>query len=78
MTLYESSLGQVRQSGWLHAFALLTVILICSGKLAVGGGGLPSVLAETRWLETAFSHLEQSCGVENNCVKFVSLEISFQ
>ena len=42
--------------------------------MVVGGGGLPSVLAETRWLETAFSHLKQSCGVEKSCVRFVSLD----
>ena len=39
------------------------------------GGGLPSVSAETRWLETAFSCLKQSCGVEKSCLRFVSLEI---
>ena len=44
----------------------------------MGGGGLPSVLAETRWLESAFSHLKQSCGVAESCVRFLSLEIRSQ
>ena len=42
------------------------------GTSAVGGGGLPSVLAETRWLETAFSRLKHSCGVEKSCVRCTS------
>ena len=31
------------------------------------GGGLSSVLAETRWLESSFSRLKQSYGEEQSC-----------
>ena len=54
------------------------VVLICSGTSAIGGEGLPSVLAETRWLETAFSRVKQSCGVEKSCLKFASVEVRSQ
>ena len=57
---------------------LLVVVLICRGTSAVGGGVFSSVLAESRWIETTFSHQKQSCGVEKSCVRFVSLEIRSQ
>ena len=44
----------------------------------MGGGGLPSVLAETRWLESPFSCLKQSYEVEKSRVRFLSLEIRSQ
>ena len=60
---------------WLHSFSSCTYL---QWNVAVGGGGLPSVLAQTRWLETAFSHLKQHCGGEKSCLRFVSLEIRSQ
>ena len=43
------------------------------GMPAVGGRDLPSVLAETRWLET--TSLKASCGVKKSCLRFSSLEL---
>ena len=56
---------------WFYSFSSCTYL---QWKV----GGLPNVLAETRWLETAFSRLKHSCGVEKSCVRFVSLEIRSQ
>ena len=60
---------------WFYSLSGCTYL---HGNVSCRGRGLPSVLEETKWLETAFSRLKQSCGVEKSCVRFLSLEIRSQ